>query len=116
MKAFRVFLIFIFLTILFYTLGVIRNHGLDFFRIAFNDIMAINWPGQFVLDFQCYLIITTLWIVWRHNFSPNGIAIALLCLVGGILVFAPYIFIISLKTNGDIIEMLTGEQDRTGER
>ena len=37
--------------------------------------MAMTWAGQFNMDFTCFLLLSGLWLAWRHAFSPSGIVL-----------------------------------------
>lgn len=109
MKGFRVFLVAVFVTVFVYTFKVGNVHGWRFFEPFFSDIFAMNWAGQFNLDFSFFLLFTVLWIAWRNKFNAVGIALGLFTLVGGIPFVSAYLFILSLKPNGGIKELLIGE-------
>ena len=51
MAAFRVFLVVFLLILLVYTAIVAGDEGLNLFAVFFGDMAAVNWPGQFNLDF-----------------------------------------------------------------
>ena len=53
MTAFRVLLASMLMIVLAYTGVVIATHGLGLLPVFFSDIQAMNWPGQFNLDFSC---------------------------------------------------------------
>lgn len=109
MKTFRFFLIAVFATVLVYTFNVGNTQGWIFFTPFLNDIVAMNWAGQFNVDFSFFLIFTGLWIAWRNKFNATGIGLGLFTLVGGIPFVSVYLFILSLKKNATIKEMLIGE-------
>ncbi|MEQ9566370.1 MAG: hypothetical protein RLN85_11250, partial [Pseudomonadales bacterium] len=73
MIAFRILLIAIFVAITSYTLAVISSHGMNLLPVFFGDMARLAWPGQFNLDFMCMLVLSGLWVSWRHHFSPAGI-------------------------------------------
>lgn len=106
MKIFRSLLIIMFFSMLIYTIQVINIQGLLFLKYA----VLTGWQGQFNYDFSCYLLLSAFWIIWRHNFTFKGILLGLIASVGGVLFFAPYLFIISLKTKGDMKELLIGKE------
>lgn len=99
MKAFRVFLVAVIATMLVYTFIVGNNHGWNLFPLFFGDIAAMNWAGQFNLDFSFFLIFTGLWIAWRNNFNPIGLGLGLFTLIGGIPFVSTYLLILSFKSN-----------------
>lgn len=108
MIAFRGFL-FVFLAgLLAYTAIVIANHGWNLLPVFFGDIAAMNWPGQFNLDFMGFLALSALWTAWRHHFSPTGLALAILAFFGGMGFLAIYLLITSLRARGDATILLLG--------
>lgn len=109
MIKFRILLIIFILSICIYTGIVIFNNSLNIFSIFFGDIITMAWPGQFNLDFMCLLILSGLWISWRHHFSPSGLVLGLLALIGGTMFLAPYLLITSYSAKGDIKEILLGK-------
>jgi hypothetical protein len=62
----------------------------------------MTWLGQFDFDFLGFLILSGLWLSWRHHFSPNGLVLGVLGFFGGIMFLAPYLLIASFRTDGDI--------------
>jgi hypothetical protein len=109
MNMFRILLAIMITGILGYTGIVGVNHGWDLFPVFFGNIAAMTWPGQFNFDFTCFLMLSGLWLAWRHHFSPGGLVLGALGVVGGIMVLAPYLLFVSFKANGDIKELLLGE-------
>ncbi len=109
MNAFRFFLVAVFATVIFYTFIVGSNHGWNIFSPFFGDIAAMNWAGQFNLDFSFFLIFTGLWMAWRNQFNASGIAMGLFTLVAGIPFVSAYLFVLSLKPNVGIKELLIGK-------
>lgn len=105
MKAFRLVLVVMFVLMFAYTAKIMGIYGLNFLPYA----VITGWQGQFNYDFSCYLVLSVIWIVWRHKFSVVGIFLGLIASVGGILFLAPYLFIMSLLTKGDIKELLIGK-------
>ncbi|MCB1682852.1 MAG: hypothetical protein R3E82_19730 [Pseudomonadales bacterium] len=110
MNAFRVLLITIFTAIFVYTAFVISEHGMGLFQIFFRDIAAMGWPGQFNLDFLGFLILSGLWLAWRHHFAPIGLALGALGFFGGAPVLTAYLLYASFDAKGDIREMLLGRE------
>ncbi len=109
MVVFRILLVSMISCVLGYTGIVGVNHGWNLFPVFFGDIAAMNWPGQFNLDFTCLLTFSGLWLAWRHHFSFGGLALGLLGAVGGTMVLAPYLLIVSVKANGSMKEILLGK-------
>lgn len=109
MKIFRFFLVVVCLVVIAYTFIVGNNHGWNFFPIFTTDIIAMNWAGQFNLDFSFFLIFTGLWVAWRNKFSATGIGLGLFTLAGGIPFVSVYLFVLSLKPNVGIKEILIGD-------
>jgi len=99
--------------ILVYTGIVGTTHGWNLAPVFFGDIAAMNWPGQFNLDFSCLLALSGLWLAWRHQFSPAGVALGLLGSVGGTLVLAPYLLFASFQAKGDVKALLLGKNRTT---
>ena len=56
-----------------------------------------------------YLILSGLWIAWRHRFSTTGIVLGLIASVLGILFFAPYLLFVSILADGDTKKIVLGE-------
>lgn len=109
MRAFRFFLLIVFIGVLVYTVMVGNRYGWNLLAVFFGDLAKLNWPGQFNLDFMCHLMLSGLWIAWRHHFSPKGLLLGLLGLFGGILVLAPYLYVASIQAKGDINELFLGK-------
>jgi hypothetical protein len=108
MTAFRIFLAVIFIGILIITGIVGLNHGWNLLPIFFGDMAAMTWPGQFNSDFMCFLMLSGLWLAWRHHFSPGGLLLGLVGVFGGIMILAPYLFFASYRANGDMKVLLLG--------
>lgn len=114
MRAFRVLLGVMFVCLASYTAIVGMRHGWNLLPVFFGDIAAMSWPGQFNADFLCLLVLSGLWIAWRHRFSPTGLALGLLGLFGGASVLMPYLFIASLGAGGDVKVLLLGRDRARG--
>lgn len=110
MNALRVFLIAFFAMFFVYTLLVGSGHGWNLVPFALAEVGALTWPGQFTLDFSAYLILSGLWVAWRHEFTSAGIALGLVASVMGILFLAPYLLYASIKVDGDVKALLLGSQ------
>jgi hypothetical protein len=108
MKAFRALLVFMTAAVLAYTGLVVSHHGWNLLPVFFGDMAAMNWPGQFNLDFSCLLMLSGLWLAWRHQFSRAGIVLGLLGAVGGTLVLAPYLLVAGHRAGWDVEVLLLG--------
>jgi hypothetical protein len=109
MFAFRVLLAAVVGVVLVYTGLVGSAQGWNFMPVFFEAIFAMTWAGQFNLDFSCLLLLSGLWLAWRHRFSPAGIALGLLALVGGSPLLCTYLLIGSLQANGNMEVLLLGK-------
>lgn len=98
------------LGLIIYTVIAIQNDGANFLARAQEFATSMSWMGQFALDFQCYLILSALWIAWRDKFSLKSIVIALVAMILGIIVFAPYILYLLSKEKGDLKKILIGNR------
>lgn len=108
MNMFRAFLALMIVVIAVYTAIVIANHGMGLLPTFFGDIAAMTWPGQFNLDFFCFLLLSGLWTAWRNAFSVGGLVLGLIAVFGGLPFLAAYLIYLSYKTDGNINEMLLG--------
>ncbi len=108
MVTFRLLLAVFIIAILSFTGVVISNHGWNLLPIFFGDIVAMTWPGQFNFDFLCFLILSGLWLAWRHHFSPGGLVLGVFGLFGGIMFLAPYLLIASYRAGGDMKILFLG--------
>lgn len=98
------------LGLLVYTLIAIQNDGINFFARAQEFIMSLRWAGQFALDFNCYLMLSALWIAWRSKFSVRSIGFAIVAMILGIIVFAPYLLYLITNEGGDLNKVLLGQR------
>lgn len=110
MKAFQSFIVLFWLALLAYTLATISRHGLNLLPIFFGDIAAMTWPGQFNFDFLGFLCLSMIWVAWRHQFRPAGLALGVLALFGGMGFLAPYLLWTTAKAKGDVKIMLLGPE------
>jgi hypothetical protein len=108
MKKLRVILAVIFIGITLYTIVTISEHGWSLLPVFFGDMAAMGWPGQFNFDFMCFLILSGLWVSWRHHFSMTGLVLGLVAVFGGALFLSAYLFINSYRVNEDMNALLLG--------
>jgi hypothetical protein len=97
-----------------YTAVVIANHGFGLFEVFFGDILSMGWPGQFNLDFLGFLFLSGLWVSWRHHFSPAGLALGVVALLGGIPFLTIYLLVVSRAPDCDMKMILLGSQRALG--
>ncbi|MEM9545186.1 MAG: hypothetical protein AAGA77_04400 [Bacteroidota bacterium] len=97
--------------VLAYTAIAIQNDGFNFLGRAQEFVLSMTWMGQFALDFQCYLILSALWISWRDRFSAKSILLAITAMIFGIIVFAPYLLNLLYKEKGNIARVLIGNRN-----
>lgn len=108
MTMFRLLLGTILLVVLPYTGVVIAIHGLNLLPVFFGDMAQMGWPGQFNLDFMCMLMLSGLWVAWRHRFSPGGLALGFLAFCFGAPFLSAYLLIASVQAGGDMRAVLMG--------
>lgn len=106
----KLLLIFQTVIVLTYTGLSIKSEGWTLFTIFMGNISSLNWNGQFNLDFSCYLILSGLWIMWRNRFSISSILFAVIAMIIGIIVFAPYVLYLLTKEKGDLQKVLVGDR------
>ncbi|MEO1614706.1 MAG: hypothetical protein AAFV88_02585 [Planctomycetota bacterium] len=108
MKSLRVFLLFSTLLIYAMTMLASLSHGINWPRVAINDLMALSWRSQFDTDFLVYLFLGAIWITWREGFTVKGNVFAFLSVfLGGMFSF-PYLLFATYKADGNPRKMLLG--------
>ena len=112
MTLFRLFLATCLIAIAAYTSVTIANHGFNLLPVFFGDMAEMAWPGQFNLDFMGFLSLSALWVAWRHQFSPAGLALGVAAFFGGMLFLSAYLLVQTGRTGGDMKALLLGA-DRT---
>jgi hypothetical protein len=116
MTGFRIFLIVVLAVLGGYTLVVGSRHGWELLPIFFGDIAALSWNGQFNMDFMSFLLLSGLWVAWRHQFSPAGLALGLVAVFGGMLFLAIYLLVALAQVRGDAAALLLGARRAGGRR
>lgn len=99
------------LGLLIYTIIAIQNDGFSFLERAIEFAMSMTWMGQFALDFQCYLMLSALWVAWRNKFSMKASLLAVIALILGIVVFAPYLLYLLREEKGNLKKVLIGDRE-----
>lgn len=110
MVAFRVFLLVMFVAIAAFTAITTVNHGIDVLPIFFGDMMQMTWPGQFNFDFSCFLIMSGLWVSWRHNFTIGGTLLGIVATFGGALFLSLYLLVQTFLHDGDSAALMLGSK------
>lgn len=110
MTALRILLALMAIVLIVYTALAVSNEGLNLFANTIPAIGEFGWQGQFHLDFVTYLVLSGIWIAWRHHFSAGGIVLGVLAANLGIIFLAIYLIIASYRANGDMAQILLGEQ------
>ena len=109
MPVLRVVAIFYFLAVATLTYTAVGQTGWNLVDVFVGDIVAMNWSGQFNVDFAAYLTLSAIWIGWRHKFSTAGIALMPLAQVGGVLFLTPYLLWAIADAKGDATTLLIGK-------
>ena len=108
MSKFRLTLIAMTATIILFTITAVADEGLDLFTPFLGPIVAMNWQGQFNIDFATYLVLSGIWMAWRSGFSRAGVMLGVCAPPLGILFFAPYLIFLIGKCGGDPRKLLLG--------
>ena len=109
MTQFRLFLLACLIAIALYTGVVIANHGTNLMPVFLGDVAAMAWPGQFNVDFTCFLALSALWVSWRHKFSAGGLALGVIAFLGGMLFLSIYLLVQTGRSGSNIKALLLGE-------
>lgn len=110
MIQFRVLVAALFVGIIGYTIMVVSNYGWNLIPAYISAIAEVSWQGQFTVDFSFYLLLSAVWITWRHRYSPLGFTLGGLALIGGMMFFAPYLLVASIRARGEITPFLLGSE------
>ncbi len=116
MTGFRILLAAILALMLGYTGPVIVQHGMGLVPLFFAAIGEIGWQGQFNVDFSCFLILSGLWVAWRHNYTAVGLVLAPVASFGGAMFLSAYLLIVSFQVRGDMAALLLGTRRATALR
>jgi hypothetical protein len=109
MTGFRVLLAALFLWVVLYTIPVLAEYGIaPLFPTFFGDMAQFTWPGQFNADFFGFLLLSGAWVAWRNHFSPLGLALGVLAVLGGIPFLTAYLLFMSFRVSGDMKTLIMG--------
>lgn len=114
MTLLRLYALIFLVVLAVYTGIVMANHGANLVPVFFSDMAAMAWPGQFNLDFMGFLILSALWVGWRHEYSLVGWVLTPLALFGGMMFLTVYLLIMSFRVDGDLKALLIGERRAAG--
>lgn len=114
MFLFRLFLLACLFGIAGYTAITVSYYGFDLLPVFFGDMARMTWPGQFNFDFLCFLLLSGLWVAWRHGFRPAGLALGLMAVFGGMLFLSAYLLVESWRVRGDVAALLLGPERAAG--
>ena len=109
MTRFRLLLAVFCVVVSAYTTAAIANDGINLFANTLPAMAEVGWPGQFHLDFFTYLILSGLWVAWRHNFTPAGIALGVAAALLGIIFLSLYLLRELKRNGGNVHALLLGE-------
>jgi len=110
MMILRIVAIFYFVAVAALTVAAVSDTGWNLVEVFVGNIAAMNWSGQFNVDFAAYLTLSAIWIGWRHKFSTGGILLMPLAQVGGILFLTPYLLWAIADAKGDPVKLLIGDR------
>lgn len=110
MTLFRTLLALMFAVLLIYTGIAFANEGPNLIAAFSGNLRDLGWSGQFNLDFMTYLILSAIWVAWRHRFSAAGIMLALVASVAGILFLSIYLLVALARAGGDPVKLLLGDR------
>lgn len=108
MATFRMVLFAMTAVIIIFTFAAIADSGLDLVTPYLSPILAMNWQGQFNVDFASYLVLSGIWMAWRSGFTRGGIFLGVCAPPLGILFLAPYLIYLIGKSGGDTRKLLLG--------
>lgn len=109
MTLFRLLLVAIIVIVVGYTAFVLADHGWNFLPFYFADVARMGWAGQFNMDFSALLVLGSVWLMWRHHFSPLGLLCGLIIFPLGAPFLCTYLLIASFQTNSDVKILLRGK-------
>jgi hypothetical protein len=93
-----------------YTVWAVHQQGWGLFGVFVRNLSSGGWEGQFALDFSCYLLLSGLWLMWRHRFRPWAVALGFAVMVLGIVAFAPYLGLQTVRAQGNLVHVLVGKR------
>jgi hypothetical protein len=109
MNNLRVLLVVFCLVVTGYTVVAIGNQGWNLYAYYFSNLAEMGWSGQFNTDFTTYLMLSGLWLAWRHHFSGVGLLIGFAGSMLGMPFLSAYLLIVMAKDKPDMAELLLGK-------
>jgi hypothetical protein len=108
MNMLRLFLILAWLAVAYVTVQAVSSEGMIAGDVFFADIKTLSWRAQFNVDFLVHLLLFGGWVSWRHQFSPTGVVLGVLCVLGGALVSFLYLLVAGMAVKGDGKKLMLG--------
>ena len=108
MTTFKILLGAMGLLVFGYTLVAVSNEGVNLFATTLPSLGEFGWPGQFHLDFATYLVLSGIWVAWRHEFSAAGVALGIAASLLGMIFLSIYLLWTLSKADGDVRRLLLG--------
>ncbi|MEL6680967.1 MAG: hypothetical protein AAFQ51_19855 [Pseudomonadota bacterium] len=108
MAQVRLLLLAITAVIVGFTFAAVATDGPNLLPHFFRPVLALEWQGQFNVDFTGYLILSGVWMAWRGGFTRASIALGILAPPLGMLFFAPYLIYLIGRSGGDPKRLLLG--------
>lgn len=108
MKQIKSVLLLSLLALTLYTAVVIHTYGWNLLPHFFGNIAAMNWNGQFNLDFLMLLALLGVWVSWRHGHSWQGMLLGVLTTTGGAMFLFCYLLVELSRSKGDLQALLMG--------
>ncbi len=109
MTLFKALLVVMCVVVLAYTGIAVSNEGINLFAKTFPSLLEMGWPGQFHMDFLTYLVLSGIWVAWRHQFSAGGILLGVLAANLRMIFLSHYLLLAISKSGGDMRKVFLGE-------
>ncbi|MET0378375.1 MAG: hypothetical protein ABW049_05210 [Spongiibacteraceae bacterium] len=108
MNLFRAFLVIGWIAVMVVTVHAFQELGPDGGSVFFGDF-AHPWRAQFLSDFSLHLVLMAIWMIYREPKLWIGVICAFFSIMAGGAFSLAYIFIVTLRVNGDVRKLLLGK-------
>lgn len=108
MKWLKLFLLVDLIVLTVYTGFVVQAQGWNLLPHFLGNLTAVNWSGQFNLDFLMVLGLLGIWVSWRHGHSVLGLFLGLCAATGGAMFLFIYLLVEMARCKGDVQTLLMG--------